>query len=218
MCRSCVRKVLPDRGNFCTDGGVYHANYLHCHVCQKMNDLKKAKHHVEENDAEEEEENEFEEITTFDHVCSKCNHVIAEHWHSFRVVYDTPAAASTTQQGHEDQKHNTTTAAAAPDRDYTQFYMMECVLCGKGVDESKKHKSHTQGHHTHIHTHPAHDTASSSSSSSSTPLPEQAKPTISIAATAAQLKHLTMSQDHEKKQQQDNHNNNNNNNDDDWDT
>ena len=51
------------------------------------------------------EEDECTEEITFKHVCKGCDHVICEHYHSFSF----------------DDKH--------------QDYMMECVLCGKGVDQ-----------------------------------------------------------------------------------
>ena len=51
------------------------------------------------------EEDECTEEITFKHVCKSCGHVICEHYHSFSF----------------DDKH--------------QDYMMECVLCGKGVDQ-----------------------------------------------------------------------------------
>lgn len=55
-------------------------------------------------------EEEGEETTiTFDHHCSKCNHKICEHFYSYE--FDTD--------------------------DKTHKYIMECLLCGKGVHEHR---------------------------------------------------------------------------------
>jgi len=60
---------------------------------------------------------EYEEEATYDHVCTQCGHVIAQHYYAFRVCRQVDECAKRTGR-------------------VTQEYYMECTLCGKGMDES----------------------------------------------------------------------------------
>ena len=61
---------------------------------------------ITEDEEANEDDPDQKEITRFEHVCQKCNHVIAKHVHEFWV------------------------------EDGYQEYRMECLLCGLGEDSS----------------------------------------------------------------------------------
>ncbi|XP_055957064.1 protein Churchill-like [Patella vulgata] len=97
MCEGCVREEYPDRGTLCLESGCYMMNYAGCHECQDRSTPKIVNKKSDEiND---------EEMITFQHVCSKCNHLIGEHEHIFKVSGEY------------------------------QLYEMSCILCGTGEDQ-----------------------------------------------------------------------------------
>lgn len=83
--------------------------------------------------------------------CSSCSHVIAEHYHSFRIVRASleedecsitvaaaaPAAASSSSSSLSLQDEAAAPAPVAAAVRVTHDYLMECVLCGKGTDEQR---------------------------------------------------------------------------------
>mmetsp|Transcript_18130 Transcript_18130/g.46047 ORF Transcript_18130/g.46047 Transcript_18130/m.46047 type:complete len:185 (+) Transcript_18130:81-635(+) len=100
MCRKCVKDALPERHNTCLDDGAYLLNWQGCGECGSRELPKR-------NDGETEKTNEddqIEEETKFEHLCSACSHVVCEHYYKFSVA------------------------------DKQQEYFMECILCGKGSD------------------------------------------------------------------------------------
>lgn len=103
MCLECLLEHRPDRGRTCLEEGVYMINFKGCKKCGEVVELKNKK--VEATEEEEVEDGEFTEELTFDHVCGKCGHVVAQHFYQFQV---TPTK---------------------------QEFMMECMLCGRGIDE-----------------------------------------------------------------------------------
>lgn len=64
-----------------------------------------------------------------------CSHVVAEHYHSFRIVRTVvdadEAVADASAAAAEDA------AAIPPAVRVTHDYLMECVLCGKGCHEQR---------------------------------------------------------------------------------
>ncbi|XP_046551878.1 protein Churchill-like [Haliotis rubra] len=98
MCEDCVKEEFPDRGSMCVDSGSYMVNYAQCADCKIRGEVKVI------NRVCIEEEN-GDEVITYQHVCKSCEHVIGDHEYIFRV---------------ED--------------DY-QVYEMSCLLCGNGEDE-----------------------------------------------------------------------------------
>lgn len=97
MCRECVKQILPSRGNVCIESGSYLLNFKGCVVCGAKEALNITDHNKQEDDNGEEQ-------ITYKHVCSSCDHVIAEHEYTFQV-----------------------------EGDY-QEYMMTCLLCGSAED------------------------------------------------------------------------------------
>jgi hypothetical protein len=106
-------------------------------------------------------------------VCSVCSHVIAEHYHSFRIVRtpveaegadadvpSSPAAASASAAASAD-------AVASPSSSMrvTHEYLMQCTLCGKGADEQLLNPS---GHKSSV---PLPASASASAAAASASLP-----------------------------------------------
>lgn len=75
-------------------------NYAGCKNCGDRESVRIV-NRQETKDAEE----EYEELVTFQHICSNCDHQIANHEHLFRV-----------------------------EGDY-QVYEMQCLLCGHGEDQ-----------------------------------------------------------------------------------
>uniref|UniRef100_A0A3P9KZU5 Protein Churchill n=1 Tax=Oryzias latipes TaxID=8090 RepID=A0A3P9KZU5_ORYLA len=78
MCNGCVQKEYPDRGNTCLENGSYLMNYLGCANCHKRDFVLINNKSTEDDDGEE--------IVTYDHVCKNCDHVIARHEYTFSVV------------------------------------------------------------------------------------------------------------------------------------
>uniref|UniRef100_A0A3Q3KFN8 Protein Churchill n=1 Tax=Monopterus albus TaxID=43700 RepID=A0A3Q3KFN8_MONAL len=78
MCNGCVQKEYPDRGNTCLENGSYLMNYLGCANCHQRDFVLISNKAAEDDDGEE--------IVTYDHVCKNCNHVIARHEYTFSVV------------------------------------------------------------------------------------------------------------------------------------
>ena len=112
MCRKCVKEVLPVRGRTCLDAGAFLANWAGCGACgaQAAPAARGAK--VERNgggaqQADDDLAEDEEEETRFEHACGACGHVVAEHYHRFALIGGS-----------------------------RQAYLMECVLCGKGADET----------------------------------------------------------------------------------
>ena len=52
----------------------------------------------------DDDDDDYQEIITYDHSCSECNFIICEHYYRFQIS------------------------------DIAQEYLMECLLCGRGVD------------------------------------------------------------------------------------
>ncbi|KAM8847542.1 protein Churchill [Synchiropus splendidus] len=96
MCNGCVHKEYPDRGNTCLEDGSYLMNYLGCASCHQRDFVLISNKSTEDDDGEE--------IVTYDHVCKTCDHVVARHEYTFSVV------------------------------DEYQEYTMLCMLCGKAED------------------------------------------------------------------------------------
>lgn len=96
MCNGCVHKQYPDRGNTCLENGSYLMNYQACANCHQRDFVLISNKSTEDEDGEE--------IVTYDHVCKNCDHVIARHEYTFSVV------------------------------DEYQEYTMLCLLCGKAED------------------------------------------------------------------------------------
>ncbi|XP_018025015.1 protein Churchill-like [Hyalella azteca] len=98
MCLSCVKTSSPDRGNTCLESGSYLLNLSGCHGCGRMDTL------VTQDITETMTSDETQEIT-YNHVCSSCGHIVAQHHYLFWVV------------------------------DGYQNYEMNCLLCGTAEDE-----------------------------------------------------------------------------------
>ncbi|XP_041095800.1 protein Churchill [Polyodon spathula] len=96
MCTDCVQKEYPNRGNTCLENGAFLLNYVGCAKCSHRDFMLINNKTTEEEDGEE--------IVTYDHVCKNCHHVIARHEYTFSVVDDY------------------------------QEYTMLCMLCGKAED------------------------------------------------------------------------------------
>ncbi|KAF0023659.1 hypothetical protein F2P81_024289 [Scophthalmus maximus] len=85
-----------ERGNTCLENGSYLMNYLCCASCHQRDFVLISNKATEDDDGEE--------IVTYDHVCKNCDHVVARHEYTFSVV------------------------------DEYQEYTMLCMLCGKAED------------------------------------------------------------------------------------
>ena len=106
MCKNCVKTCFPQRETLSADSGVYFQNFVGCSQCNERNRapdslISKAKNTIEEID---EDDHINKEVTTFEHTCTKCFHVIAKHTYEFWV------------------------------EDCYQEYCMNCLLCGFGED------------------------------------------------------------------------------------
>ncbi|XP_059156196.1 protein Churchill-like [Physella acuta] len=96
MCEQCVREEFPDRDSLCVDQGSYMINFFKCCQCHAQ-EIKNINRNCTET--------KNEEVITYQHVCSNCTHVIAEHEHIFRVEGEF------------------------------QVYEMSCLLCGSADDQ-----------------------------------------------------------------------------------
>ncbi|XP_013086207.1 protein Churchill-like isoform X2 [Biomphalaria glabrata] len=96
MCQGCVKEEFPDRESLCIDQGSYMLNFSKCCNCGAR-DMKIANRSCVDS--------EQEEVITYQHVCGSCDHVIAEHEHTFRVEEEF------------------------------QLYGMSCLLCGSADDQ-----------------------------------------------------------------------------------
>ena len=108
MCKHCIKKQFPDRADTCLDTGHYLVNCNVCHECKQRGNLTIAQKVIQE----EEEDTDYEETTTYNHVCNSCNHVVAEHYYQFTISVDNNGVTF-------------------------QNYIMACALCGKGGDIRK---------------------------------------------------------------------------------
>ncbi|XP_064390560.1 protein Churchill-like isoform X2 [Halichondria panicea] len=95
MCVKCWKQRMPDRGTTCLEKGAYLMNYVGCHQCQ-------ARASIGEKDQTKQEEENGDEVITFTHVCTECEHEIAAHTYQFSIEEEF------------------------------QEYSMECNLCGHG--------------------------------------------------------------------------------------
>ncbi|XP_025105280.1 protein Churchill-like [Pomacea canaliculata] len=95
MCLECVKEEFPERETTCLESGSYLLNYAGCQNCSAK-DLQIMNRICTEEDEEE--------LITYQHVCSQCNHVVANHEYTFKV-----------------------------EGEY-QEYEMSCMLCGNGED------------------------------------------------------------------------------------
>ncbi|KAL3875175.1 hypothetical protein ACJMK2_038217 [Sinanodonta woodiana] len=91
--------IAKKMDTMCLDTGSYMMNFAGCAQCQACEPIKVV------NVQRTEDEDNDEELVTFQHVCHECEHVIANHEYTFRVV------------------------------DEYQVYQMYCALCGHGEDE-----------------------------------------------------------------------------------
>lgn len=108
MCKKCiVSENPPDRGRTCLDAGAYILNLGACGNCGARGSLPKSVEvsRTVNTDTDDEGESEEVEEVTFQHVCTVCEHVIAEHYYRFTVD------------------------------SHSQRYLMDCRLCGRGADE-----------------------------------------------------------------------------------
>lgn len=104
--------------------------------------------------------------------CSVCDHVIAEHYYSFRVC-KSPAVADVDTDAGAASSSSVGGSSSAPLK-VTHDYLMECVLCGKGTDE-QIHWPTSEPHNT-PHTAENTGTAASTATTQATP------PTFSLAS------------------------------------
>ncbi|XP_048456400.1 protein Churchill [Rhincodon typus] len=96
---SCVNPLLfliHIQGNTCLENGSFLLNYVGCAECRKRDFVLITNRTQDDDDGEE--------IVTYDHVCQNCHHIIAQHEYTFTVVDDY------------------------------QEYTMLCMLCGKAED------------------------------------------------------------------------------------
>ncbi|KAL8619557.1 hypothetical protein ACOMHN_019613 [Nucella lapillus] len=94
MCNECVKEEFPERDTMCLETGSYMLNYKGCAHCGGREvDIK---NRVVTEDVDE--------LVTYQHVCSHCEHVVANHEYTFKVA------------------------------DEYQEYEMSCLLCGNGED------------------------------------------------------------------------------------
>lgn len=102
MCIKCVKEPRPERHRSCLEQGSYLVNFSKCAVCSKKGFIT-IKDFVEENE-DDETDGSSEQVITYNHHCSSCDHLIADHYYRYN----------------DDEK--------------TQDSLMECVLCGRGAD------------------------------------------------------------------------------------
>ncbi|KAJ8362422.1 hypothetical protein AAFF_G00375700 [Aldrovandia affinis] len=68
------------RGNTCLENGSYLINYVGCAKCHQRDFVLISNKTTEEEDGEE--------LVTYDHLCKNCDHTIARHEYTFSVVDD----------------------------------------------------------------------------------------------------------------------------------
>lgn len=102
MCIKCVKTARPERDNCCLDQGSFLVNFLNCAACGKKSFIT-TKNLVEEEE-DDDEDSSSEHTITYDHHCTSCDHLIAEHFYSYKSD------------------------------DQTQESLMECILCGRGTN------------------------------------------------------------------------------------
>ena len=107
MCKHCIKKSHPDRDDCCLDTGHYLLNHNACHQCGIRGQLRVDNKVI----TIENEDDEVEEKTTYDHVCDNCNHKAASHFYQFSVSIENGV--------------------------HVQNFIMACALCGKGGDHRK---------------------------------------------------------------------------------
>jgi len=107
MCKHCIKKSHPDRDDCCLDTGHYLLNHNACHQCGVRGQLRVDNKVI----TIENEDDEVEEKTTYDHVCDNCNHKAASHFYQFSVSIENGV--------------------------HVQNFIMACALCGKGGDHRK---------------------------------------------------------------------------------
>jgi len=104
MCKNCVKTAFPQRERLCTETGVYIQNFAGCSKCNEQNRAPDSLISKGPGTIEEVDDDVTKEITAFDHTCTKCGHIIANHTHEFWI------------------------------EDGYQEYRMECLICGLGED------------------------------------------------------------------------------------
>ena len=131
-------------------------------------------------------------------VCTVCDHVVAEHYHSFRIIR-TPLEESSESNNNSAaaaSSSSSSSVAAAPAASssggvavsvrVTHDYLMECVLCGKGCDEQLLH-GHAPSAASESTSSADGTCSSSSSSSSSAPAYPAAAALPSFSLSSIQL-------------------------------
>jgi len=78
MCRDCVKEQHPQRGTICLESGSYLLNFAACKDCGKKEPFKIT-------DKTSQEDDDGEELVTYKHLCSSCDHLVATHEYTFRV-------------------------------------------------------------------------------------------------------------------------------------
>uniref|UniRef100_A0A3B4HAE0 Protein Churchill n=2 Tax=Haplochromini TaxID=319058 RepID=A0A3B4HAE0_9CICH len=124
MCNGCVQKEYPDRGNTCLENGSYLMNYLGCANCHHRDFVMISNKATEDDDGEE--------IVTYDHVCKNCDHVIARHEYTFSVVDEYQASSAVVTKPVE--IHTVDSVTLRVFFCVVQEYTMLCMLCGKAED------------------------------------------------------------------------------------
>lgn len=97
MCQHCVKEKFPRRESICLETGSYFLNFAECNICHRKDTLIIQNRQVDEEDGQE--------VITYQHTCGNCEHVIASHEYRFES-----------------------------DAEF-QTYEMQCLLCGHGEDE-----------------------------------------------------------------------------------
>jgi len=99
-----VKTAFPQRERLCTETGVYIQNFAGCSKCNEQNRAPDSLISKGTGTIEEVDDDVTKEITSFDHTCTKCGHIIANHTHEFWI-----------EGGYQE-------------------YRMECLICGLGED------------------------------------------------------------------------------------
>ncbi|WAR18262.1 CHUR-like protein [Mya arenaria] len=81
MCRSCVKEEYPDRESVCLESGSYMMNYAGCSQCGESSAIVMVNKQTTEDE-------DGQEVITYQHICQSCSHVIANHEHVFHVEDD----------------------------------------------------------------------------------------------------------------------------------
>ncbi|ORX57878.1 churchill-like protein [Piromyces finnis] len=79
MCQECVIEVSPDRGNITVESGFYPLNMKKCKNCQTFSTPKTTDY------VNDETEDSTSITITYNHTCSKCNHLIASHEYTYQL-------------------------------------------------------------------------------------------------------------------------------------